>query len=89
MYHTSTIYCYLLSSNNMCYNIRMGKYSGYTPSRKKANDNYLNNKVDSIMVRVPKGQKERIQKAAEKKNKSLNEYCADAILESVRSDEGT
>ena len=64
----------------------MGKYSGYTPSRKKANDKYLTEKVDSIMVRVPKGQKELIRAAAEKQNKTLNQYCADAIMDLVRSE---
>ena len=63
----------------------MSKYSGYTPSRKKANDKYLTEKVDSIMVRVPKGQKELIQEAAQKQNKSLNQFCADAIVDAVRS----
>ena len=63
----------------------MSKYSGYTPARKKANDKYLTEKVDSIMVRVPKGQKELIQEAAQKQNKSLNQFCADAIIDAVRS----
>ena len=67
----------------------MSKYSGYTPSRKKANDKYLTEKVDSIMVRVPKGQKELIQEAAKKRNKSLNQFCADAIIEAVRSESDT
>lgn len=67
----------------------MSKYSGYTSSRKKANDKYLTEKVDSIMVRVPKGQKELIQDAAKKQNKSLNQFCADAIIGAVRSNEGT
>lgn len=64
----------------------MSEYKGYTPSRKKANDKYLNEKVDSIMVRVPKGQKALIQEVAAKKGKSLNQYCADAINSILRAD---
>ena len=64
----------------------MSKYHGYTPSRKKAIDKYLNEKVDSIMVRVPRGQKDLIRAAAEKHNKSLNQYCADAIMDALRSE---
>ena len=67
----------------------MSKYSGYTPSRKKANDKYLTEKVDSIMVRVPKGYKELVQDAALKQNKSINQFCADAIIKELRSIEGT
>lgn len=67
----------------------MSKYSGYTPSRQKANNKYLTEKVDSIIVRVPKGQKELIQEAAKKQNKSLNQFCADAIIEAVRSNSDT
>ena len=64
----------------------MSEYKGITPARARANNKYLNEKVDSIMVRVPKGQKELIRAAAEKHNKSLNQYCADAIMESLRSE---
>lgn len=48
---------------------------------------YLSNTVDSIMVRVPKGKKERIQAAASAAGVSLNRYCADAIDEKLQRDE--
>ena len=57
----------------------MGKYSGYTPSRKKANKKYLSEKVENILIRVPKGKKAVIQAAAQEKDVSLNQYIVDAI----------
>ena len=81
----STVFVRLCSSFVLWYNADMSKYSGYTPSRKKANEKYLTEKVDSIMVRVPKGQKELIQEAAKKQSKSVNQFCSDAIIEAVRS----
>lgn len=47
---------------------------------------YLSNTVDSIMVRVPKGQKEKIQDAAARRGQSVNKYCADAINEKLERD---
>ncbi len=67
----------------------MSEYKGITPARARANNKYLNEKVDSIMVRVPKGQKDLIRAAAEKHNKSLNQYCVDAIMDSLRSESDT
>jgi predicted HicB family RNase H-like nuclease len=61
----------------------MSTYKGFTPSRQKANDKYLSEKVDSIMVRVPKGKKAEIQAAAEVAGLSLNQFCARAILEKI------
>ena len=61
----------------------------FSPAQAKASAKYLSEKVDSIMVRVPKGQKELIQEAAKKQNKSLNQFCADAIIDAVRSNAST
>lgn len=73
----------------VCYNAYMSKYTGQTPARRKANTKYLHEKVDSIAVRVPKGTKELIREAAKKENKSLNQYCADVIIDSLKSDSDT
>ena len=64
----------------------MSIYSGYTPSRKKANEKYLSEKVDNIMVRVPKGKKAEIQEAAKQKSVSLNQYIVDAIDNALNQD---
>lgn len=57
----------------------MDKHTTYTPSRKKANEKYLSEKVDNILIRVPKGKKAVIQDAAKRKAVSLNQYIVDAI----------
>ena len=62
----------------------MGKYKGNTPARAKASEKYLSEKVDPIMVRVPKGKKEELQAAAAEIGVSLNKYCADAILNRLK-----
>lgn len=73
----------LSPSNVMWYHVNMSTYKGFTPSRQKANDKYLTEKVDSIMVRVPKGKKAEIQKAAAAEGLSLNQFCCRALLEKL------
>lgn len=63
----------------MCYNSFMSEYKGFTPSRKKANDKYMAEKIDSLSIYVPKGQKELIKAAAKKKGQSMNQFVVDAI----------
>ena len=57
----------------------MGKYSGYTPAKKRANEKYLTTKVDNILVRVPKGKKAEIQDIANEQGISVNQFIVDAI----------
>lgn len=85
-YHVSTVFCCLCSCSDLCYNLDMSTYSGYTPSRKKANEKYLTEKVDNILIRVPKGKKAVIQDAAKQKNISLNQYIVDAIDHAIEQD---
>lgn len=42
-------------------------------------DNYLKEKVDTFVIRVPKGQKAIIQEYAKSQGKSLNSYVVDLI----------
>lgn len=42
-------------------------------------DRYLREKVETFLVRVPKGEKEQIQAFAKAKGKSLNAYVVDLI----------
>ena len=42
-------------------------------------DKYLKEKVDTFVVRVPKGEKTSIQDFAKSKGKSLNSYVVDLI----------
>lgn len=80
------IFCYLSLSFAVWYHLGMSKYKGFTPSRQKANDKYLTEKVDSIMVRVPKGKKAELQNAAAAAGLSLNQFCSRALLEKLADD---
>lgn len=51
------------------------------------NKKYLNNSVDSIMVRVPKGQKQIIQDHADAAGISLNMYMRIAVNEKMERDD--
>lgn len=51
------------------------------------NKRYLDNTVDSIMVRVPKGQKEVIQQHADALGISLNMYMRIAVDEKIKRDD--
>lgn len=66
--------------------LNMGKYKGQTPARRKASEKYRIEKIDTILVRVPKGQKEIIQNAATKKEISLNQYIVNAINDALKND---
>ena len=61
----------------------MGNYGGYTPAKKRANEKYLNTKVDNILIRVPKGKKEVIQEAAASKGVSVNQFIVNAIDKAI------
>lgn len=57
-----------------------------TPARARATEKYLSEKVDSIMVRMPKGKKAEIQEAATAAGLSVNQYCSIAIQEKLQRD---
>ena len=67
----------------------MGEYKGFTPSRRKANDKYMTEKIDSLSIYVPKGQKELIKAAAKKKGKSMNQFVVDAINTAMENESDT
>jgi predicted HicB family RNase H-like nuclease len=60
-----------------------GKYTGFTEARKKANSKYLNEKVDTVSVRMPKGKKEKLLQIAEAENISINQTINSAIDEYI------
>ena len=57
----------------------MGKYKGYTEARERANEKYRKEKIDTILIRVPKGKKETIQNAANSQGVSVNQFINNAI----------
>ncbi len=52
----------------------------------KAKDKYLSEKVDSIIFRVPKGNKERIQEHAKAQGESTNAFIYRAVNEAIERD---
>lgn len=67
----------------------MGEYKGFTPSRRKANDKYMTEKIDSLSIYVPKGKKELIKAAAKKKGQSMNQFVVDAINAALDNESNT
>ncbi len=57
-----------------------------TDARRKASKKYLEEKVEDIRIRVPKGEKQRIKDYADKRGKSLNQFVTDAIQYSMNHD---
>lgn len=53
-----------------------------TKAHLEGNKRYLE-KQDNIVIRVPKGKKEKIQNHARDKGKSLNKYVVDLIDEDM------
>lgn len=64
----------------------MGKYKGYTEARERANEKYRKEKIDTILLRMPKGKKAEIQEAAKAAGLSVNQYCSIAIQEKLQRD---
>lgn len=54
-----------------------------SPAKLKANEKYIKEKTDEIKVRVPKGDKAKIQAQAESLGKSTNAYIVDLINEDM------
>ena len=55
-------------------------------AQKRAIKKYIDEKTESIYVRVPKGQKESIKKHAESTGESVNEFVVRAIRETMERD---
>ena len=63
----------------------MGKYAGFTPARRRANDKYQE-KLDSFSIRTTKEHGRIIRDAAKKAGVSLNQYVLDAIDRKLEND---
>lgn len=61
-------------------------YTGYTVARKKANEKYLKESVEDIRIRVPKGDKAKIQEHAASIGESTNAFVVRAIDETMKHD---
>jgi predicted HicB family RNase H-like nuclease len=61
-------------------------YTGYTEARKKANEKYLKESVEDIRIRVPKGDKAKVQEHAATMGESTNAFVVRAITEAMKRD---
>ena len=61
----------------------------YTQAGKKAVGKYVKKAYDSILIRVKKGEREVIQKHAEKMGESSSEFIKRSILEAIERDNET
>lgn len=61
-------------------------YKGFTDARKKANEKYLRETVEDIRIRVPKGEKAKIQAHATSTGESVNAFVIRAINEAMERD---
>jgi len=61
-------------------------YTGQTEARRKASAKYLKESVEDIRIRVPKGDKSRIQAHAAKMGESTNSFIKRAIDETIEAD---
>ena len=61
-------------------------YTGYTEDRKKANEKYLKESVEDIRIRVPKGDKAKVQEHAATMGESMNSFVVRAIDETMERD---
>lgn len=61
-------------------------YTGYTEARKKANEKYLKESVEDIRIRVPKGDKAKVQEHAATMGESMNSFVVRAIDETMKRD---
>ena len=61
-------------------------YTGYTEARKKVNEKYLKESVEDIRIRVPKGDKAKVQEHAATMGESMNSFVVRAIDETMERD---
>ena len=61
------------------------KKTRYTAAQKKSAEKYLEEKLEDIKFRVPKGQKAIIKAYAEAQGKSVNQFIIDCINEKIGS----
>lgn len=57
-----------------------------TESQKKANKKYIDEKTDTIYLRVKKGVKEKIKKAADKQGLSVTAFIIQCVIDKLPSD---
>lgn len=64
---------------------RKSTYTGQTDARRKASAKYLKESVEDIRIRVPKGDKAKVQEHAASVGESMNAFVVRAIREGMSS----
>ena len=59
---------------------------GVSEAQKRASKKYLEEKIDRITVRVPKGGRDKIHDHAKKHGESVNEFISRSINETMKRD---
>ena len=55
-------------------------------ARRRANKKYINEKLDEIKFRVPKGERDKLKQHAEKMGESVNAFIYRAVKETMERD---
>lgn len=84
--HASNILCimYIASNKIIWYYTYRGDDMAYSKSSNKAVQQYIKKTYDQVSLRMPKGQREKIQSFAELRGKSLNMYIMELIEEDMK-----
>ncbi len=65
---------------------KKSRYTGQTDARRKASAKYLKESVEDIRIRVPKGDKAKVQEHAASMGESTNAFVVRAINETMERD---
>ena len=65
---------------------KKSRYTGQTDARRKASAKYLKESVEDIRIRVPKGDKAKVQEHAANMGESTNAFVVRAINETMERD---
>ena len=79
------VLCCLVSFRAIWYHSDMGKYTGFTDARRRANDKYQE-KLDSFSIRTTKEHGQAIRDAAARAGVSLNQFVLDAINKKLENE---
>ena len=58
----------------------------YTPAQKRAVSKYMDEKIDSVRLYLPKGRKDEIKAHAQAQGESMNGFIIRAITETMKRD---
>jgi len=63
--------------------------TGYSEAQRRASLKYKRTKVDNIQITAPKGERDKIKRAASSAGQSLSQYILQAVHERMDRDNNT